>query len=161
MTEGTKSYFLGCHNFLIHPTLVLIAWYKIYKKWPKFWQIVCIFLHDVGHIGKEYLSDPKQKQQHWMLGADIAYKLFGLKGFYFIAGHTTQNNHPRSKLFLPDKYSWIIAPNFWLYWNYFIENFDSEAARPKNWKRIVTQNIKNGCPKGCHELYLENRESPE
>lgn len=158
MNEGTKSYLFGCHHFFIHPLLVLIAWIKEYKTFPKFWELICIFLHDIGHVGKQYLSDPKEKQKHWMLGADIAYKLFGLKGFYLIAGHTTQNSHPRSKLFIPDKKSWLIAPNWWLWLNYKIEDFQSEAAKPKAWKALVSENVKNGYPKGNHEMYLESKD---
>jgi len=157
MTEGTKSYLFGCHQFFIHPLLVLIAWYKEYKSFPKFWELVCVFLHDIGHIGKDYLSDYEQKQKHWMLGADIAYKLFGLKGFYLVAGHTVQNNHPRSKLFVPDKKSWLIAPDWWLNWTNIAEDFKSDSSGAKRWKALVAENVKNGYPKGGHEIYLENR----
>lgn len=27
----------------------------------------------------------------------------------------------------------------------------------EDWKKLVAENIRNGCPKGSHELYLENR----
>ena len=91
MTEGTKSYLFGCHQFFIHPLIVVIAWIKLYKKFPKFWELVCIFLHDIGHIGKNYLTNYEEKRQHWILGARIAKRLFGWKGYHLICGHTTQS----------------------------------------------------------------------
>jgi hypothetical protein len=157
MSEGTISYLIGCHSFIIHPLCVLIAWYKEYRAWPKFWQLVCIFIHNIGHIGKEYLSDPRQKADHWKLGAKIAFKCFGPKGFYFVAGHSKGSGFPRSKLFLPDKKSWLYAPSWWLWSNHWFENFNSSASIPHNWKRLVAENVANGCPKGSHEMYLENR----
>ena len=141
----------------MHPLFVLIAWHKEYRSWPQFWELICIFLHDIGHIGKQYLSDPEQKAAHWRLGAKIALRLFGFKGYALIAGHAKHPTIPRSKLSIPDKKSWIVAPIWWLTLNCKIENFRTEAAWPKKWKEIVAENLKNGCPKDSHELYLENR----
>ncbi len=157
MTEGTKSYLIGCHHWLLHPFWVIIAWRKQYGKWPAVWETICIFLHDIGHIGKEYLSDYNQKKEHWKLGAKIALRLVGKKGFLLVAGHTTQSGYPRSRLFIADKRSWLLAPTWWLEWNYRVENYRSDAAQPRKWKKLVAENIRNGCPKGSHELYLENR----
>jgi hypothetical protein len=157
MTQGTKSVLFGCHQFLIHPLLVLIAWVKYYRSVPALWQIVCIFLHDVGHIGKQYLDDPIAKAGHWRLGAKIAGKLFGRKGFEFVAGHVTRSICPRSMLYYPDKLSWLISPNVWLNLNSLIEDFGTEASKAENWKRIVAQNVENGFAKGSHELYLEHK----
>lgn len=159
MTEGTKSYLIGCHQFFLHPLWVLIAWVKIYRRWPKFWELCCIFLHDIGHIGKNYLSDPKQKEEHWILGAELAQKFFGDKGFYMIAGHVTHSGFPRSTLYLPDKQSWIEAPIWWLTTNRWFENFGAWHSRnPHEFKKIIAENIANGCPKGSHEIYLELRD---
>jgi len=157
MSEGTISYLIGCHHFLIHPLCVLVAWVKEYRSWPSWWELCCIFLHDIGHIGKQYLTDPQEKADHWKMGARIAGKLFGRKGFLLVAGHTTQSGYPRSRLFIPDKRSWIEAPDWWLWSNHFFEDFGSDASKPHNWKRIVGENLRNGCPKGSHALYLEHR----
>jgi hypothetical protein len=157
MTEGTISYLIGCHNFFIHPILVIIAWYKEYKKFPEFWEVVCIFLHDIGHIGKDYLSDPQQKKEHWKLGAIIAGKLFGSKGFMFVAGHTKGSGFPLSSLFMPDKKSWLHAPNWWLWSNHIFENFNSSASIPSTWKKLVAENAKHGFKDGLHKVYLDNR----
>ncbi len=158
MKEGTISLLIGCHQFIMHPLCVLIAWHKEYRSWPKFWQLVCIFLHDVGHWGLDYLTDPEQKKRHWKLGAYYAYKLFGRKGFFFVAGHVTRSGFPRSKLYIPDKRSWLEAPNWWLKTNSIFEDFGNwYSENPAEWKNIVRENLDNGCPKGSHELYLERK----
>ena len=62
MKQGTVSALIGCHS-IIHGLVVLTAWYKLYGSWPKLWQMVCIFLHDIGHIGLDYLDDYEQKKR--------------------------------------------------------------------------------------------------
>jgi hypothetical protein len=160
MTEGTKSYLFGCHQFLIHPIIVVLAWQELYKRMPKFWELVCIFLHDVGHVGKEYLTYYEEKKKHWKMGARIAYKLFGLKGFHFIAGHTSQSGYPRTRLYWADKYSWTIAPRWWLRLNDKIEGFDSNRNLD-DWLALVKDNWNNGCPIGTHQIYLNLKEKGE
>lgn len=160
ITEGTKSYLFGCHQFIMHPLYVTLAWKRLYDRWPRLWELVCIFLHDVGHIGKQYLSDPEQKKDHWKLGAKIAHRLFKHKGMALISGHTkhgSRGKHEPSKLYYADKVSWLLAPNWWLQLSYKIEDFNSEAARPKAWKKLVYENMKKGFPKGLHEVYLDNK----
>jgi len=153
MTEGTKSYLFGCHNFLIHPLCVLFAWKKHYRQWPMFWQIVCIFLHDIGICGMNYLS--VDKKGHWRKGAKIALKLFGRKGYLFCKGHTSENGF-KSKLWIADKKSWLIAPRFWLWCNYYIEGF--KVITPPLWISLVKKELEKENPKGAHELYLSAKE---
>lgn len=157
MSEGTISYLIGCHNFFIHPLFVLIAWYREYGKLPAFWEIVCIFLHDVGHIGKQYLSDPAQKAEHWVLGARIAGLLFGQKGYRMVAGHSKRSGYPQSKMFIPDKKSWLYAPDWWIRSNRVFENFNSVISAPRIWKQVVLENSKHGFKNGLHAVYLEHR----
>jgi predicted HD phosphohydrolase len=154
MTEGTKSYLFGCHQFLIHPLCVLFAWVKIYRRCPEPWQVVCIFLHDIGHIGKQYLSNYEDKKNHWFLGAQIAGMLFGAKGILFVAGHTKQSRYSRSALFLPDKVSWLIAPRWWLRSNRLIEK-QLSVISTEEFQRNVADNIRNGCRRGTHDIYLD------
>ncbi len=78
MKQGTVSVLIGCHS-VIHSLIVLVAWVRLYGKFPVWWQIVCILLHDVGHWGKNYLDNYEEKKQHSILGAKIAGKLFGQK----------------------------------------------------------------------------------
>ena len=156
MTEGTKSYLIGCHNFFFHPLWVLLAWKLEYKRWPKLWQIICIFLHDIGHLGINYLSDPKMKDRHLVLGAKIAKKFFGMKGFLFIAGHTN-SGYKRSLLWRADKRSWLVAPMWWLWSNYYIEWLSKgiKVTPPPEWKKIVKINFESDNQITNHELYLK------
>ena len=173
MTEGTKSYLIGCHQFLLHPLFVFMAWRLEYKSWPKWWEIVCIFLHDVGICGRQYLSDDKAKQGHWFKGAYIVGSIFGYgkynrdhtqlvftdkpvlkrETFILCAGHCPkESGYMESKLSRADKRSWLVAPMWWLWWNYWVEKFITE---PHEWKRLVAKNLKNKNPIGSHELYLK------
>ena len=169
MTEGTKSFLIGCHQFFIHPLFVLMAWKLEYKSWPKWWEIVCIFLHDIGICGREYLSDDKAKIGHWYKGAILALSFMrythkrqcdtkGLIAFNLCAGHCPgESEWPESKLSRADKRSWLIAPTWWLWWNYWIEFAGIEAAKPPKWRALVAENLKRKNPIGNHELYLRNR----
>jgi len=140
----------------MHPLLVLVAWIKLNRSFPSFYEFVCIMIHDVGHVGKNYLSDVKEKHKHWELGAMLAQKLFGYKGYLMVAGHTMQSGHKRSKLYLPDKYSWIIAPLWWLRLNDKVENFGDRVL--EEWLEKIRENFNKGCPKGNHQLFLELRD---
>jgi hypothetical protein len=111
ISQGTMSVFFGCHS-VIHSILVMIAWKRLYGRRPAFWQGVCILLHDIGHLGLNYLDDYEAKQTHWMLGASLANALFGRKGFDFIAGHCSHSGYPHSMLYKADKYSWYLAPRW-------------------------------------------------
>lgn len=177
MTEGTKSYLIGCHQFLLHPLFVLIAWRLEYKSWPKWWGIIGIFLHDCGICGRQYLSDDEAKIGHWKLGASLAWKLCHvvdiLRGckhrdwnntaflaWRLVVGHSPyESGFPKSKLWLPDKRSWLIAPTLWLWWNYWVERSGSgiRITKPSLWKKIVAENLKNENLIGSHDLYIKNK----
>jgi len=157
MTEGTKSYLIGCHQFLIHPLCVLWAWHKWFGSWPKFWQIVCIFVHDIGICGRQYLSDKNAKNGHWMCGTFIADRLFGHKGWNFCGGHTPESkwaNISRSDLWYADKYSWVVAPMWWLWNNFRVEGF--QVTSPLEWKILVAKNLLAENHFSSHKLYQEN-----
>jgi len=167
MTEGTKSYLIGCHQFFLHPLWVLLAWRIHFKRWPKLWQIICIVLHDIGICGRDYLSG--DKNGHWELGAKIAQGFFLRLGFpslawkswWFCAGHTTEPGLPRSDLFWADKISNLVRPRWWGWLSYWIEDFNSEAAKPPEWERIVKENLKKANPLNGHDLYLINKKTTE
>ncbi len=160
ISQGTISVLVGCHS-PIHSILVLMAWIKLYKKWPKFWQIVCIFLHDIGHFGLNYLSDYEQKKMHWRRGATIACKLFGSKGFLFVAAHDINtihqyNEHP---LYRSDRYSWSIAPYCWLYSNCIFEpklrmGYTINKA-VKIFRDMVRESINTGKFHETHSFFLK------
>jgi len=156
MTEGTKSYLIGCHQFLIHPLCVLWAWYKWYGAWPKPWQVVCIFIHDIGICGRQYLSDENAKWGHWEAGANLAGRLFGRKAYNFCAGHTPESFIivSRSDLWYADKYSWVVAPMWWLWNNFRVEGF--QVTHPWEWKILVAKNLLEENHFSSHKLYQDN-----
>ncbi len=120
MKQGTVSVLFGCHS-PIHSVVVLVAWHKLYHHWPKLWQVACIFIHDIGHWGTMYLDNPEEKEQHSVLGAEIGRRLFGDKAYRFLLGHNQYNGMLRSELYEPDKYSWVIAPLWWMISNTYFE----------------------------------------
>ena len=171
MTEGTKSYLVGCHQFFFHPLWVLFAWRLEYKSWPAWWEIICIFLHDIGICGRQYLSDDNAKRGHWKKGAfltsHIIYRItygrlyprkknweyLSSDAFYLCAGHCPEeSDFPKSKLSRADKRSWLVAPMWWLWWNYWIEDFG--IITPEEWKKFVKENLRKEKPLGNHQLYL-------
>jgi len=161
MTEGTKSYLIGCHQFFFHPLWVLIAWRLEYKSWPKWWEIICIFLHDIGICGRQYLSDDEAKKGHWKLGANLTYGIVlryfrntkAISAYLLCAGHCPEESgFPESKLFRPDKRSYLVAPMWWLWWNYWTEKF--KVTKPREWKKAVAENLKREKPLGNHQLYI-------
>ena len=156
MKEGTRSYLIGCHSFIMHPLMVLKAWKWWFRSWPKFWQIVCIFIHDIGICGRQYISDNQAKDGHWMLGAWVAYKLFGMKGWYFCAGHTPESEWcscSRSDLWFADKASWLVAPIWWLWLNYKLERF--EVSHPYQWQIIIANNLLSQNHFSSHQIFID------
>ena len=178
MKEGTKSYLIGCHQFFFHGLWVLFAWRLEYKKWPQWWEIICIFLHDVGICGRQYLSDDKAKIGHWMLGAWWSYLIvwklsknpyLGHLAAWTCAGHCPKESSlphlpvMESKLSRADKRSWLVAPMWWLKLNYYTEwhgkglgvNLYHATA---GWQKLVAENLRRVKPLESHELYIRNRE---
>jgi hypothetical protein len=165
MTQGTISWVFGCHS-IGHTILVIRAWKKLYQNYPSFKECICIFLHDIGHIGKQYLDDDEQKKQHWQLGASLAEKLFGNWAWWFVAGHDKNSDVQQSKLYKADKYSWYIAPVWWLYWNNVVEpklkiNCKSNMDAIRKFKAAVKQSIESGEYYSTHNLYLDRKYGKE
>jgi len=178
MTEGTKSYLIGCHQFFFHPLWVLLTWRLEYKSWPKWWEIICVFLRDVGICGKQYLSNDEAKIGHWEKGAKLASKIVGtvrdetkyriwnskeypwekplwMQAYELCAGHCPEESgFSESKLSRADKRSWLVAPMWWLWCNYWIERF---VTNPRLWKKLVAENLRSKSPIGNHELYLRHK----
>lgn len=159
MKQGTISVLVGCHS-PVHSLVVYVAWCKIYRRPPNWWQTVCIFLHDIGHWGKQYLDNVEEKERHGELGAKVAGKLFGKKGFDLINGHNTYQGQAKSQLFDPDKYSWVIAPLWWMTSNTY---FEPKLVRPghshresaRMFKEAMTENAKTGFQERGHDIYLK------
>lgn len=158
MTQGTISVLFGCHSF-VHSIMVIMAWKKLYGKYPVFWQLICIFLHDIGHWGKNYLDDYNEKKQHVVLGSMIAKKLFGDKGYNLITWHNPYNGTEKSLLYAPDKYSWVIAPLWWMTLNAFVEKKlqrrgSSCRESAIMFKQAMIKNMNNGFLEMGHDVYL-------
>jgi hypothetical protein len=143
----------------MHSALVLLSWRKLYGRWPSLWQVCCIFLHDIGHFGLDYLDDHEQKKRHWELGAVVARRLFGEKGWELTAGHCSHSRRPQSDLYRADKYSWYIAPTWWLWWNNVAEpklttNCESNMDAVRKFRDMVKQSIESGEYVSTHSMYL-------
>lgn len=158
MKQGTVSVIIGCHS-PIHSVIVILAWCRLYGRWPRLWQIVCIFLHDIGHWGRDYLDDYDAKKDHWKLGAEIGRRLFGPKAYAFLAGHCSHSGKPRSLLYRPDKFSWLVAPTWWLRMNIIAEPKLSMGYRPKEsiarFRAQVAESIYSGAYRSTHQMFLE------
>lgn len=169
MKQGTGSVLYGCHS-VIHSICTVAAWVKLNKEMPTPWQLVCILLHDVGHWGTNYLDNIKEKQDHWKLGAGIAERLFGLKGYYLIAGHCVYSDIPRNQLYYADKLAMKLAPRWYMLWCGIAEPKLHAAERARgmtlgqaveDWRRWVNHNIESGEYRGNHEMYLERKQEIE
>jgi hypothetical protein len=159
MKQGTVSWLFGCHS-IVHSFLVLRAWHHLYGSWPRPWELTCIFLHDVGHLGKQYLDNLEEKKQHYVLGAKIARRLFGRKGYEMVAGHCEYSGLPESRLYRPDKYSWMYEPYWWARWNALVEpkllmGFNSVREAYAWFHRQVKDNVESGEYRSTHSMFLE------
>jgi len=158
MKQGTISVIIGCHS-PIHSIIVIIAWKELYKHLPNWWQLICIFLHDIGHWGKDYLDNYEEKKRHGELGARIAGQLFGQKGYDLIAGHNSYNGKIKSALYEPDKYSWVIAPVWWMMSNCIFEPKLQRKGCTKResalmFKEAMKENMNSGFKDIGHEIYM-------
>lgn len=158
MKQGTVSVICGCHS-PVHSLLVLKAWKKLYCKWPEPWEVACIFLHDIGHWGTDYLDDYEKKKEHWLLGAYVAHKLFGSKGYALLAGHSSHSGFPKSKLYKADKFSWSLAPYWWLWTNCVAEpklqmGYTKREAI-KRFRSQVKESLESGKYQETHQFYLD------
>ena len=177
MSEGTISWFFGCHS-IIHSYYVVRAWKILHKRWPKFWELICILVHDIGIIGKDYLTDAEQKKNHWVRGADFVGWLFQIvrfKAYYLVMDHDENGrkfhqilvNHQIAiqdfvddRLFKADKYSYYIAPLFWIKTNALIEHKlkapgMSVTKSAEDFKKRVKESIDSGKWLSNHSFYLE------
>jgi hypothetical protein len=117
MRIGTKSLLFGCHQFLLHPFLVTLAWRKIYRRWPTFRQLVAIALHDVGYWGKPNMDGPEGEQH-----PDLAFRVLTWIGWKEEADLCLLHSRyyssflgvPPSALCWADKLGNVLVPA-WLY----------------------------------------------
>jgi len=122
--------------------------------------MICILIHDIGHIGKQYLDNYEEKKKHWRLGAKIGKSLFGEWAWDFLAGHDNNSGAARSDLYKADKYSWYIAPTWWLYLNNIIEpklcvNCNGKMDAIRKFRIMLSESIESGEYRPTHEMYLD------
>lgn len=129
MRIGTKSVLFGVHQFLLHPLLIAIGWWKEYG-WrrvaigagvrthlldPRLW--LAFFVHDLGYLGKPNM-DGEEGETHPKLGARIMRDLFGSVWGDFVLLHSRyyakRLGFPVSALAIADKWVIVLEPS-WLY----------------------------------------------
>ncbi len=158
MKQGTVSVLFGCHS-PVHSFYVWRAWRKLYGVHPCFWETVCIAIHDTGHWGTNYLDNLQEKKVHWKLGAKLAGKLFGDKGFKLCAGHCEYSGFPQSKMYKADKLSQYKQSRLWSYWYQVFEpKISMGYSKKEAYERFMAQvskSIESGEFRSSHEMYLE------
>lgn len=124
MRVGTKSVLFGVHQFLWHPITVALAFVRVHRRLPSWWEAIGIACHDLGYWGRTDM-DGLSGTLHPLGGATVAYRVVNLfsrkrspEAYYFCLYHslTFANRHemPTSSLYLPDKVSLLFDPK-WFY----------------------------------------------
>jgi len=110
---GTRSVLFGVHHWALHPVLVALAWRKLYGAWPTPREAACIFVHDLGYLGKRTI-DGADGKRHPVAGATIAERLFGAEWGALVLFHSGDFAKAKggaiSKLYAPDKLSFSLSP---------------------------------------------------
>lgn len=121
MKIGTKSLLFGVHQFLIHPIMVLWAWWIIYRKFPKLYELCAIITHDWGYWGLAKMDDKEGqkhpeimnrwwiKQGHTNFYFNVAGEVLGHSGFYH-----EKFGVELSPLYKADKLAIALCPR-WIY----------------------------------------------
>lgn len=132
ISVGTKSLLFGVHAFWYHPIAVTLAWRKCYNRWPRWYEWIAIFSHDLAYWGKGNMDGPEGRK-HPEGGAKIAewivYRIAKVLGYgewsaqlahevkelslYHSTHYATLAGRSVSKLYLPDKVSILYDPCWW------------------------------------------------
>lgn len=117
MRVGTKSLLFGGHQFLVHPSFVVVAWVRLYRGPPNPKELVCIIIHDWGYWGKPNM-DGEEGELHPLWGARVASRLLGKEYYGLTAYHSRsmarRDEAPLSRLCLADKLGVAMMPT-WLW----------------------------------------------
>lgn len=132
MCVGSKSLLFGVHQFVWHPVTVWLAWVHLNKSYPRWWECVAIFTHDLGYWGKPDM-DGEEGRRHPPAGAHLAYtwtynlaRFFGMsdsdargrayRAWKLSIGHSryyaAQIGIEVSKLFYADKCAILFDPKY-------------------------------------------------
>lgn len=139
MTVGTKSVLFGVHQFILHPLLVALGWKRLYG-WPLSFRLwFCLFVHDMGYIGKTDMDSDLVGQTHPEWGAKLVERLFGKEWGDFCLYHSRfySRAHGKriSKLCVADKLAFCMYPP-WLYC--MLANASGEMALYKQFSEDVS-----------------------
>lgn len=115
MRIGTKTLLFGCHQFILHPIFVWLAWRKIYGR-PSRWMWVAFILHDWGLWGMKVFDGPEDNHPwrsanlipRWV--PDYVFAQVFLHSRFFAA----KNGMKPSKLCWADKLGSALMPS-WLW----------------------------------------------
>lgn len=61
MRIGTKSLLFGCHQFVLHPVMVGLAWWRLYGR-PTLPEAVAIVIHDWGYWNQPNMDGPEGEE---------------------------------------------------------------------------------------------------
>jgi hypothetical protein len=137
MNVGTKSLLFGVHQFLWHPFTVILAWHRLFSRWPSFDEFVAIMVHDWGYWGSPNMDGPEGEdhpsrsahiflkyylEKRFPLGNKEPQKMFDLYNLVWYHSRHLARDHgvEPSKLCYSDKYSmaygtwWLYLPRAWL-----------------------------------------------
>lgn len=113
MNIGTKSLLFGLHQFVLHPALVTLAWWKLYRHLPTLREAVCIGIHDWGYWGLPNIDGP-EGEQHPLWAGRFSDRTFGHAYGDLCRFHSgtiaERFGVQPSKLCIPDKYGSALAP---------------------------------------------------
>lgn len=117
MNLGSKSIIFGVHNFLWHPITVALAWRSWHKRWPKRWEWIAIFCHDLGYWGCNDIDGACGKEHPWA-GALVANYFAGHRALDLVLGHSKSfcqlHGLDTTDLYAPDKLCVLFDPP-WFY----------------------------------------------
>lgn len=138
MKIGTRTILFGYHQFIIHPIIVAVAWWREYgvPYDPRLW--VAFFVHDFGYWGKPNLDGP-EGEEHPIWGAALMTKWFGKEWgdlcLYHSRFYALKNNAPVSRLCVADKIAYLMYPTWLILFLNTLsgeqKEYDAIAARRK------------------------------
>ena len=117
MKTGTKSILFGSHQFIIHPIVLFLAWWKLYgfPFDPRLWVVFAV--HDLGYFSKPNIDGP-EGEKHVEFGANIVGRLFGPAWrdlcLYHSRFYAKRSNKLFSRLCVADKLAIVLEP-WWFY----------------------------------------------
>ena len=131
MRIGTRSVLFGVHQFLVHPVLIAIGWWRefgfrrvalatsrdhtTHLLDPRLW--LAFVVHDLGYLGKPNMDGP-EGETHPEVGARVVRRLFGDAWGDFVLLHSRyyakRLGRPVSPLAMADKWVIVLEPS-WLY----------------------------------------------